>query len=187
MTPYAHPILPLLIDTSLARVALPKVDLPARFSFPRDAVEQVERGVALYRDLFGQEPRGMWPAEGAVAQEMVGIAGRNGMVWMASDEGVLAKSLDMAGFSRDSAETVQEADVLYRPYYVTDLNSPPVAIVFRQISSYLNHSRLLITSLLVNGCEPNSTTAPLGLTMRLYCSHSGSSGIGLSHLQAVIP
>jgi len=131
MTPYAHPILPLLIDTSLARVALPKVDLPTRFSFPRDAVEQVERGVALYRDLFGRDPRGMWPAEGAVAQEMVGIAGRNGMAWMASDEGVLAKSLDMAGFSRDSTETVQEADVLYRPYYVTDLNSPPVAIVFR--------------------------------------------------------
>ena len=131
MTPYAHPILPLLIDTSLARVALPKVDLPNRFSFPRDAVEQVERGVELYRDLFGRDPRGMWPAEGSVAQEMVGIVGRNGMAWMASDEGVLAKSLDMAGFSRNSAETVQEADLLYRPYYVTDLNSPPVAIVFR--------------------------------------------------------
>ena len=131
MTPYAHPILPLLIDTSLARIAMPKADLPPRFSFPRDAVAQVERGVELYRQHFGVDPRGMWPAEGAVAQEMVGIAGRNGLAWMASDEEVLAKSLEMAGFSRDSTETVQDADLLYRPYYVTDLNSPPVAIVFR--------------------------------------------------------
>lgn len=131
MTPYTHPILPLLIDTTLARVALPKVDLPPRFSFPRDAVEQVERGVAGYRDRFGMDPRGMWPAEGAVSQEIVGILGRNGLTWMASDEGVLAKSLGMSGFSRDSTETVQEASVLYHPYYVNDLNSPPVAIVFR--------------------------------------------------------
>jgi alpha-amylase/alpha-mannosidase (GH57 family) len=131
MTPYAHPILPLLIDTNLARIAMPKADLPPRFSFPRDAVDQVERGVELYRQHFGIDPVGMWPAEGSVAQEMVGIVGRNGMAWMASDEEVLAKSLDMAGFSRDSTETVQDADTLYRPYYVTDLNSPPVAIVFR--------------------------------------------------------
>ncbi len=131
MTPYAHPILPLLIDTNLARIAMPKADLPPRFSFPRDAVSQVEWGVELYREHFGIDPTGMWPAEGSVAQDMVGIVGRNGMTWMASDEEVLAKSLDMAGFSRDSTETVQDADTLYRPYYVTDLNSPPVAIVFR--------------------------------------------------------
>jgi alpha-amylase/alpha-mannosidase (GH57 family) len=131
MTPYAHPILPLIIDTNLARVALPKVDLPSRFVFPRDAVEQVERGVELYREQFGMDPRGMWPAEGSVAEEMVGITGRNGIIWMASDEEVLAKSLDMGGFGRDSTETVQEADVLYRPYYVSGYNPPPVAIVFR--------------------------------------------------------
>ncbi len=131
MTPYAHPILPLLIDTSLARIAQPKIDLPPRFSFPRDAVDQVDWGLQEYLGLFGTEPRGMWPAEGAVAQEMVGIAGRAGLLWMASDEEVLAASLGLAGFSRDSSETVQEADVLYRPYYVQDLRSPPVAIVFR--------------------------------------------------------
>ena len=74
MTPYAHPILPLLIDTNLARISMPKADLPSRFSFPRDAVAQVERGVELYRQHFGVDPTGMWPAEGAVAQEMVGLS-----------------------------------------------------------------------------------------------------------------
>jgi len=131
MTPYAHPILPLLIDTSLARVALPKVDLPNRFSYPRDAVAQVERGIELYYQHFDANPQGMWPAEGSVSQEMVGIVGRAGLLWMASDEEVLAKSLGMAGFTRDSNETVREADILYRPYYVQDLRSPPVAVVFR--------------------------------------------------------
>jgi len=131
MTPYTHPILPLLIDTTLARIALPKIDLPNRFSYPRDAVAQVERGVQLYREHFGVEPQGMWPAEGGVSQEIVGIVGRAGMAWMASDENVLAKSLGMAGFTRDGNETLREPDILYRPYYVNALRSPPVAIVFR--------------------------------------------------------
>ena len=39
---------------------------------------------------------------------------------MASGELVLAKSLGMDSFARNSADTVQEADALYRPYVVQD-------------------------------------------------------------------
>ncbi len=131
MTPYAHPILPLLVDSNLARVAMPSADLPGRFSYPKDAVEQVERGVALYQEHFGVAPRGMWPAEGSVAQDMVGMVGNVGIQWMASDEEVLAKSLGMSGFVRDARETVREADALYRPYVVQGFKTPPVYIVFR--------------------------------------------------------
>jgi len=132
MTPYAHPILPLLVDTSLAKVARPDLDLPRQaFVYGRDAIAQVQKGVQLYQEHFGQPPRGMWPAEGAVAQQIVTMVSQAGIRWMASDEEVLAHSLGLSGFTRNAQETVQEADILYRPYYVSDGRNPPVAIIFR--------------------------------------------------------
>lgn len=133
MTPYAHPILPLLYATDLADEGMPDATLPERFSYPQDAIAQVERGVERYQEIFGQEPRGMWPAEGTVAQEIVKMVSDAGLTWMASGEQVLAKSLGIDGFTRDSQETVQEADALYRPYYVRYRDQRPVAIVFRDL------------------------------------------------------
>jgi alpha-amylase/alpha-mannosidase (GH57 family) len=134
MTPFAHPILPLLVDTNLARVALPSVQVPVPpFRYGQDAVAHLERGVELYHDHFDVDPRGMWPAEGSVAQIIVNMVGRAGIRWMASDEGVLAKSLGMDSFARDVDDVVQEADALYRPYTVTGADGIPVSIVFRDV------------------------------------------------------
>src|SRR5699024_2743760 len=63
----------------------------------------------------------------------------------------------------------------------------PTALFLIHTQSYLNHSRLLIRSLLENGSLPNNTTAPFFFITLLYCSHSGSNGITLSHLHAVVP
>jgi alpha-amylase/alpha-mannosidase (GH57 family) len=132
MTPYAHPILPLLVDSNLAQVGLPDAELPTRFVYGQDAVAQVELGVQLYQDNFGLAPRGMWPAEGSVAESIVSMVAAAGIEWMASDEEVLAASLpDLPGFTRDSQDTVQQADVLYRPYLVEGGRGGPVAILFR--------------------------------------------------------
>ncbi len=133
MTPYAHPILPLLMSTDLAKVALPDIETPTPFVFGADAVKHVELGVALYEDQFGQPPAGMWPAEGSVAQEIVNIVSNNGIQWMASDEGVLANSLGFDSFSRDANDVVQDSTALYRPYYVQGGTGDPVAMVFRDV------------------------------------------------------
>ncbi len=134
MTPYAHPILPLLVTTDLAREALPDIQLPGeKFVFGQDAAAQVALGVRQYEAHFGRPPRGMWPAEGSVAQEIVTMVAQNGIQWMASDEGVLASSLGIESFARDSAEVVIDADQLYRPYYVEGTRGEPVAMVFRDI------------------------------------------------------
>ncbi|MEA3375782.1 MAG: glucodextranase DOMON-like domain-containing protein [Chloroflexota bacterium] len=132
MTPFAHPILPLLVDTNLAKVAMPSAELPVPpFRYGEDAAAQVARGVSMYQEHFGADPRGMWPAEGSVAQIIVNMVGDAGIRWMASDEGVLAKSLGMDSFGRDTDDVVQEADALYRPYTVMGAQEIPVAIVFR--------------------------------------------------------
>lgn len=129
-TPFFHPILPLLFDTDLAKVATPDIELPNRFSYPLDAIEQVNRGVQFYTDTFGQPPAGMWPAEGAVAQEIVNMVGNAGIRWMATDEEVLARSLGRANFARNAQDTVQDAATLYRPYIASTPNNQ-VYTIFR--------------------------------------------------------
>ncbi|MFW5776466.1 MAG: glucodextranase DOMON-like domain-containing protein [Spirochaetota bacterium] len=132
-TPYAHPILPLVFSTSLAAVGDPTAELPDEFYYPNDAVAHLERSVEVYRSHFGRDPVGLWPAEGAVAQEIVKMVGDAGYRWMASGEPVLARSIGMDGFVRDATDTVTNADALYRPYVVEPGRGEPVAIVFRDL------------------------------------------------------
>lgn len=134
MTPFAHPILPLLVTTQLAREALPELEMPSEpFIYGQDATAQVELGVQFYEEHFGVPPRGMWPAEGSVAQEIVTMVSQAGIQWIASDEGVLANSLGIESFERNSEEVVVDADALYRPYYVQGQRGEPVAILFRDV------------------------------------------------------
>ncbi|MBM4397954.1 MAG: hypothetical protein FJ087_19995 [Deltaproteobacteria bacterium] len=93
-TPYHHPLLPLLVSTDLAAASDPWSDLPdPPFAFPEDAVAQVARGIRHYADLHGAPPAGLWPPEGAVAEEVVGVVADAGLLWLASDERVLERSL----------------------------------------------------------------------------------------------
>jgi len=93
-SPYFHPILPLIIDITCARRARPDLALPAEpFAAPEDAERQVARALARHARAFGGAPAGMWPPEGGVSPEAVELAARAGLKWLASDEGVLWRSL----------------------------------------------------------------------------------------------
>jgi alpha-amylase/alpha-mannosidase (GH57 family) len=95
VTPYYHPIMPLLCDIRLAQTAMPRVNLPeTTFRHPEDARAQIRRGVEYFREIFGFAPRGMWPSEGSVSNEVLGIIAGCGLGWIATDEEILAKSLD---------------------------------------------------------------------------------------------
>lgn len=130
-TPYAHPILPLIYNSDLAAGSDPTAQMPARYSFPQDAIAQLAKSVEVYESHYGRKPHGLWPAEGAVAQDIVKLVADAGYRWMASGEQVLAKSLGTPGFTRDARDVVAEADELYRPYYVQFRAGPRVAVTFR--------------------------------------------------------
>jgi alpha-amylase/alpha-mannosidase (GH57 family) len=108
VTPYAHPILPLLCGTEIASQATPGIHLPAvSFRHPEDARLQIRLGLDLVEEKLGARPRGMWPSEGSVSQEAVRLIKEEGALWAASDEAILAKSL--TGGLGDRKD-------LYRPY-----------------------------------------------------------------------
>jgi alpha-amylase/alpha-mannosidase (GH57 family) len=108
-SPFYHPILPLLCDTAQGAVSTPGLPLPQnRFRHPEDAREQLRRGLDLHETVLGMRPKGVWPSEGSVAEEVFAIAAELGVKWMASDEGVLARTLGMS-FMRDGRGRLPDA------------------------------------------------------------------------------
>ncbi|MGA6984772.1 MAG: glycoside hydrolase family 57 protein [Terriglobales bacterium] len=100
-SPFYHPILPLVCDTQMGAVSSPGLALPQnRYRHPEDAGEQLRRGLDLHEKVFGVRPQGVWPSEGSVSEETLAIAHQLGVQWMATDEGVLGRSLGI-NFSRD--------------------------------------------------------------------------------------
>src|SRR5215510_2063974 len=85
-TPFYHPILPLLIDSHADGRT------PVDVHFPFDAREQLARAQAFMEKRFGKLPQGLWPSEGAVSNDAALLAASVGFRWMATDEGILAKS-----------------------------------------------------------------------------------------------
>jgi alpha-amylase/alpha-mannosidase (GH57 family) len=100
-TPFYHPILPLVCDTNAGAASSPGLPLPqSRFRHPEDAREQLVRALDLHEKVFGVRPRGIWPSEGSVSEEVLAIASNLGIQWMATDEGVLGRSTGVF-FQRD--------------------------------------------------------------------------------------
>lgn len=123
LTPYFHPILPIVLDSDCASEGLPGMALPEKFSFPDDAMWHVTEAVGEYRKIFGRDPEGVWPAEGSVSEQAVGLFAELGFKWAATDEGILWRSL------RSSLPgPIRREDLLYRPYR---LGAGGTAIFFR--------------------------------------------------------
>jgi alpha-amylase/alpha-mannosidase (GH57 family) len=101
-TPYYHPILPLICDTNVGGESTPGLPLPTRrFRRPDDAAHQVRRAIELHQQTFAAQPVGLWPSEGSVSEEVLALAHKQGIQWMATDEGVLGRSIGYA-FTRDA-------------------------------------------------------------------------------------
>ncbi len=123
-TPFFHPILPLVIDTDITRRARPDLPLPARFRAREDAEAQLREAVDFHQQTFGHPPTGLWPSEGSVCPEMLPLVHQIGIRWLATDEGILTRSLAGSGlpWHRQSA--------LYQPYHIGEAEQS-LAILFR--------------------------------------------------------
>ncbi|MFA5145172.1 MAG: glycoside hydrolase family 57 protein [Candidatus Omnitrophota bacterium] len=108
ITPYYHPILPLLYNTNIAKQANPKTVLPRiGFAYPEDAQTQIEEAVKFYQARFNSPPSGMWPSEEAVSEHILPFIIQAGLNWIVTDEAILFKSLN---------KKKRDARLLYRPY-----------------------------------------------------------------------
>jgi alpha-amylase/alpha-mannosidase (GH57 family) len=117
-SPFYHPILPLLCDTDIGAISTPGLPLPRRrFAHLEDAREQLKRALDLHERVFGVRPRGVWPSEGSVSEQVFQIASELGVDWLATDEGVLGRTI-AHHFTRDDSGILPpaSASALYRVY-----------------------------------------------------------------------
>lgn len=129
-TPYYHPILPLLINTDCARMAVPHMSMPSEpFRHPEDAEHQIKEAVKRYEEVFGRTPRGFWPSEGSVSEEAASLLAKHGIHWLGTDEGILANSLGTS-IGREVSGECLKPTLLYQPYYF-EKEGRKVNLIFR--------------------------------------------------------
>ncbi len=113
VTPYAHPILPLLIDFQSTLQAMPEAQLPEHARYPGGTARahwHMEEGLRVFEHYFGFRPKGCWPSEGAVSREALTVIAQHGFSWAASGENVLRNSLSASGMGQAS---------IHKPYQLT--------------------------------------------------------------------
>lgn len=121
VTPYYHPILPLLCDLESAHEALPGMHIPAaRFRHPEDAALQLRMAREFFEGTFGGAPAGGWPSEGAISEAALACMRDAGYRWAASDEDVLFGSLGEVLPSDPRAAEERRGEILYRPWRHAD-------------------------------------------------------------------
>jgi len=112
-SPYYHPLLPLIFDIeSAADEKLPSLS----FKHPEDGEAQIEKGKEYFKKIFGDYPRGLWPSEGGMSQEVAHSISQKGFTFSVTDENILRKSLKKPFTPKE----------LYEPYFSGNL-----AIFFR--------------------------------------------------------
>lgn len=129
-SPFYHPIIPLLIDNRVAKEALPDITLPEKpFACPEDASLQIEKAIRYFEGVFGFAPYGMWPPEGSVSNDALQLYIRHGINWVATDEAILFKSLNIEG-RRGQENVLIHPEYLYRPYRF-EREGRAINIIFR--------------------------------------------------------
>jgi alpha-amylase/alpha-mannosidase (GH57 family) len=115
LTPYAHPIVPLLIDFSATRQTQPAAPLPRHGPYPGGAERaawHMREGIRVFTAAFGKRPVGCWPSEGAISQETLELIEKFEFRWTASSTNVLRASLLL---SSDPSRGLNNRD-FNRPY-----------------------------------------------------------------------
>jgi alpha-amylase/alpha-mannosidase (GH57 family) len=102
VTPYAHPIVPLLIDINSTLEAMPDAPLPENTKYPGGRERShwhMEEGLRIFENHFGFRPKGCWPSEGAVSTETLKLVSQHGFEWAATGENVLRNSFTLSAMN----------------------------------------------------------------------------------------
>ena len=107
MTPYGHPIVPLLIDLGSMNCALPEAKGPIGAYYP-DGLERarwhITSGLETFEKFLGCRPRGVWLSEGGVSVDALKLLDEFGFTWSASGEGVWSNSRFLSGLESHGEE-----------------------------------------------------------------------------------
>ena len=96
VTPYAHPIMPLLLDLNSAHEAMPEAPMPILQKYPQGrerVLWHLQKGMQTFEHYFSIKAQGCWPSEGSISSETLHVLHEFGFKWTASGGAVLHNSL----------------------------------------------------------------------------------------------
>ena len=114
VTPYGHPIVPLMLDFQAARDAVPNMPLPQHLSYPGGAERaqwHVRESLRVFKRVFGTDPGGCWPSEGAISRGALELLDQAGFKWAATSANVLQGAL-----ARRDPKAARDPSAYNRPY-----------------------------------------------------------------------
>ncbi len=112
VTPYAHPIMPLMLDINSTHQAMPDAPLPELEAYPggEERVKwHLDQGIATFERFFGFKPRGCWPSEGSVSEQTLQLLSEFSFDWVASGGNVLRNSL---------RRSEMDEEIIHQPFRV---------------------------------------------------------------------
>ena len=130
VSPYSHPILPLLLDFGAARETEPAAPRPQHAAYPggpERAAWHMQEALRVFQRVFGRLPRGCWPSEGAISDGALRVIEDAGIEWVASSANVLRGALAACGIPLGQDGHDPER-LLNQPHRVADGN---MACLFR--------------------------------------------------------
>lgn len=119
MTPYGHPIAPLILDLHSATEATPELPMPREKQYPGGEQRlqwHIDHGKKIFAEHFAEPPCGCWPAEGAISQGTLVVLNNSGFSWAASGGAVLHNSLN---YDRDIHRIKSDTET-YCAYHLPD-------------------------------------------------------------------
>ena len=107
MTPYGHPIVPLLIDIGAMHCSLPEAKGPEVGTYPgglERARWHMREGLKVFERYLGRRPKGVWLSEGGVSDDALKLLDEFDIAWSASGEGVWNNSRFLSGLEAQGEE-----------------------------------------------------------------------------------
>ena len=130
-SPYAHPIVPLLLDFTSTREAMPEAPLPKADHYPGGDQRvhwHLKRGLEVFQQAFDFTPSGCWASEGSLSEATLKLLHETGFRWSATGDSVLFNSLQ-APVNQDLQQSIaQLPDSRHTAYQLTSL---PITVFFR--------------------------------------------------------
>ena len=120
MTPYMHPIVPLLNNFQNLRCSLPDAPVPQATHYPDGEARSrwhLQKGIDVFQHYFGIKPQGVWLSEGGISEDAVQLLDELGIRWTASGEGVWRNSCRLSGYDSDDEHSKRS---LFMPYQQPD-------------------------------------------------------------------
>lgn len=97
MTPFAHPIMPLLLNRDNTDEAYSNINSPLLSAYPNGQERvhwHLQQGINVFEHYFSFKPQGFWPAEGSLCTKTISLLDRYDFKWAVSGSNLIKRSLN---------------------------------------------------------------------------------------------